>query len=425
MASFSFIHAADLHLDTPFSGISCIDPHAGKRMQDASLEAWDNLVRTAIDGKVEFIVLAGDIYDNSDRGVRAQLRFHNGLTRLHDAGIQSFVIYGNHDPIDGWSAIHNFPKSTKVFGDSQVEGVEVTREGQAIATVYGISYGQRVVNENLSLKFPKRTSTQGCRIALLHCTVGQCADHEPYSPCTVQDLVSLGMNYWALGHIHLRAPILQDPHCHIHYSGNLQGRSMKASEQGEKGVLLVRVENDRVARTEFLPCDVVRCQEVKLDVSKISDLPGLERALDNELTSIRKRHSAKGLLLRVLLEGRSNLSRDLRHQNVRRDLLTSVRERMVGVSPFVWLSDIRDETHIPIDVTAIRGSGDFRDILLQLSETIRKSQNIEKEFFDDALVIPSVLRPYVEELNQYDSNSAEEIWKDAIELALDLLSAEK
>lgn len=425
MSTFKFIHAADLHLDTPFAGISCIDTQAGKRMQDASLEAWDNLVNGAIRAKVAFILLAGDIYDSSDRGVRAQLRFHSGLTKLHAAGIQCFVIYGNHDPLDGWSAIQEFPKNTKIFGHSQIDEAQVLREGRVIATVYGVSYGQRVVRENLALKFPPRGSTQGFRIGLLHCTVGQYTEHEPYSPCTIENLLAAGMNYWALGHIHLRMALLQDSRCHIHYSGNLQGRSMKSSEQGEKGALLIHVENDRVSQTEFLPFDVVRCSDVNIDCSGIRDLPALERALDYEMTGLRQKHSSKGLLLRAQLNGRTDLNRDLRRPMVRDELLSSMRERTIGMSPFVWWSDIRDNTHAPVDLTKIRGSGDFRDILLQLSESLGKDEKRKQQFLEETLATPGMVKPYLEEIDRIEMSSMDAIWKDALELALDLLSADE
>src|SRR5262249_45763005 len=112
--SFSFIHAADLHLDTPFQGIGKINPALQQKLRDASLATFDNLIRAAISRKVDFVVLAGDIYDGAERGVRAQARFLSGLKELDRNGIPCFFIHGNHDPVEeGWSALRreDFPNS--------------------------------------------------------------------------------------------------------------------------------------------------------------------------------------------------------------------------------------------------------------------------------------------------------------------------
>ena len=102
---FRFLHAADLHLDTPFTGMRRVDASLVATLRDATTRAFDNLVNAALEHSVAFVVIAGDIYDGPERGVRAQLAFRNGLDRLAQAGIRSFVVHGNHDPLeDGWSA---------------------------------------------------------------------------------------------------------------------------------------------------------------------------------------------------------------------------------------------------------------------------------------------------------------------------------
>src|SRR5438093_1078458 len=140
---FRFVHAADLHLDTPFASIGRVAPEIADRLRDASLEAFDALVRMTIDRDAAFMVVAGDTYDNADRGVRAQLRFLRGVERLGESGIPVFVAHGNHDPLDGWSAVRRTPGNLVVFGAEAVEAYAVTRAGDALAQVYGISYGRR------------------------------------------------------------------------------------------------------------------------------------------------------------------------------------------------------------------------------------------------------------------------------------------
>src|SRR5882672_11400822 len=148
---FCFVHAADLHLDTPYASIARAAPEIAGRLRDASLEAFDALVRLAIERAAAFVVIAGDAYACADRGVRGQLRFLRGVERLGERGIPVFVAHGNHDPLDGWSAMRRPPANLTVFGGEAVETLPVTRRGEVLAQVYGISYPRRDVTENLAL----------------------------------------------------------------------------------------------------------------------------------------------------------------------------------------------------------------------------------------------------------------------------------
>jgi DNA repair exonuclease SbcCD nuclease subunit len=239
---FCFIHAADLHLDTPFEGIGQVAPHVAEALRDASLEAFDALVELAFARNAAFVVFAGDIYDGADRGIRAQLRFRRGLERLSDAGIWSFVVHGNHDPVaTGWSAIRgDWPPLVKIFAPGLVDEVAVVKNGEPVATVRGVSFAQRGEVDDLALRFPGRSGPE-LHVGVLHCNLGGNLKHDPYAPCSVDDLVKPGYDYWALGHIHQRT-IVRDGDPWIVYSGNLQGRSPKTSEQGAKGALVVEVD---------------------------------------------------------------------------------------------------------------------------------------------------------------------------------------
>ena len=131
---FSFVHAADLHLDTPFKGIGSTAPHVAEQLREASLAAFDSLVELCLERHVAFLVVAGDIYDGPERGLRAQLRFRDGLARLSAAGIASFVVHGNHDPVEtGWSALGGpWPDHVTVFGTGTVKAVPVEIDGIAL-----------------------------------------------------------------------------------------------------------------------------------------------------------------------------------------------------------------------------------------------------------------------------------------------------
>src|SRR6185295_14630172 len=120
------------------------------------------------------------------------------LERLAERGIPTFIAHGNHDPLEGWSAIRVWPSGVTVFGSGGVWTAPVEREGMRLATVYGVSYERPDVSENLARLF-HRGPEPGLHVAVLHCNVGGVQEHAPYSPCSLDDLRAAEMDYWALG----------------------------------------------------------------------------------------------------------------------------------------------------------------------------------------------------------------------------------
>ena len=366
---FRFLHAADLHLDTPFTGMRRVDTSLVATLRDATTRAFDNLVKAALEHSVAFVVIAGDIYDGPERGVRAQLAFRNGLDRLAQAGIPSFVVHGNHDPVeDGWSAVRKWPDGVTVFGSESVATVPVERDGQRLALIHGISYARRETKDNLALGF-RRDQAECFQVGVLHCNAGAHADYAPYSPCSVDDLVRAGLDYWALGHVHLRQ-FLHEGGPWIAYPGNLQGLSPKPSELGAKGALLVDVDDGQVASVDFLPVDVVRFDAFDLDIAELVDVAGLIDALVGAARERAATHGGRTAVLRVSLTGRGAVHLDLRRSHVRDQVLVPVRTALASATPAVWLDAIDDRTRPELDVAALRGRGDFAADLIATVDSL-------------------------------------------------------
>ena len=366
---FRFLHAADLHLDTPFTGMRRVDTSLVATLRDATTRAFDNLVKAALEHSVAFVVIAGDIYDGPERGVRAQLAFRNGLDRLAQAGIPSFVVHGNHDPVEnGWSAVRKWPDGVTVFGSESVATVPVERDGQRLALIHGISYARRETKDNLALGF-RRDQAECFQVGVLHCNAGAHADYAPYSPCSVDDLVRAGLDYWALGHVHLRQ-FLHEGGPWIAYPGNLQGLSPKPSELGAKGALLVDVDDGQVASVDFLPVDVVRFDAFDLDIAELVDVAGLIDALVGAARERAATHGGRTAVLRVSLTGRGAVHLDLRRSHVRDQVLVPVRTALASATPAVWLDAIDDRTRPELDVAALRGRGDFAADLIATVDSL-------------------------------------------------------
>ena len=369
MADFSFVHAADLHLDTPFEGVAKAAPEVGDALREASLEAWDELVRVTLEAGAAFLVLAGDIYDGAERGVRAQLRFRRGLERLSEHGVRAFIVHGNHDPLGGWSAVDQWPEGVHTFGANAVEAVPVEIDGRPAATVHGLSYGRRETSENLALRF-KRGEGEGLHVGLLHANVGSNPEHAPYAPCSLADLRAAQLDYWALGHIHRRREVSRDPW--VMYPGDTQGRSPKPAESGAKGALVVEVGGSTVREARFVATDTVRFAQSELDIAGLDDVVALRAALLEAADTLRGEHEGRGLLVRVRLQGRGPVHGLLRAPRAVADLVEELRDEWGGATPFLWIESLRDETRSPLDHDEIRKRGDFSAELLALAEGLRE-----------------------------------------------------
>lgn len=367
--TFCFVHAADLHLDTPFTQLHSVAPEVGQALLEASLNSFDTIVEMTIQRGAAFFLVAGDIYDGAERGLRAQLRFHAGLERLSKAGIASFIIHGNHDPVaTGWSAVHDWPPNVVIFPPGDPHVVQVRKGDEVIATVQGISYATSRTTENLALRL-RRPNEPGFAIGMLHCNVqGRGDGHENYAPCTIEDLANTGLDYLALGHIH-QYKVLSQGKPWVVYPGNIQARSPKPSERGAKGAVVVEVARGEVENVLHVPCDMIRFYEFERSIENVNDLVALEELLLTDAESCLDESDGRSIILRARLVGRGSVHDDLRRKASLEGLLAGLRENR-GKTPFFWWDQITDETLPERDLAGIQDSGGFSAELLNIAKSV-------------------------------------------------------
>ena len=350
-----FAHAADLHLDSPFKGLRAAAPsQVADALYAATFKAWDNIVELCIAEKVDALLVAGDIYDGADRSLRAQLKFVEGLRKLDEAGVRSFVCHGNHDPLDGWEARLDYPPSCKRFGP-EWESSPVFQDDPGRAVVCGVSYPTRQVTENLTLHIPQ-VEPGPFSIGLLHANVGGNPEHEPYAPCSLSDLEASGIDYWALGHVH-RRQVLRQQGPAVAYPGNPQGR--QPNESGARGLYLVEVEDGGSIRMEFRPVDLVRWETLSVNISNFETDQALLDGLGDRLGNLLDSAGGRSLVVRIQLEGRGELHRSLRRPNAIDHLLEELNEEWAAQTPFAWCERVEDQSTLPFDRETRRQGTDF------------------------------------------------------------------
>lgn len=366
---FSFIHTSDLHLDCPFDGLGSIPADLAGVLRQATFTAFDRLVDLCIEKKTSFLLVAGDIYNSEDKSLRAQLKFRNGLAKLSDAGIDSYVVFGNHDPTSGWSASLDWPPKAHIYHSRSVESHEACCGDTPVAMISGVSYPKKDVRNNLAAQFPKRDGSL-FSIGLLHCSCGLSGgSHEPYAACDLSDL-SREYDYWALGHVHSRS-VLQQSNPTVVYPGNPQGLNPK--ETGPRGCYLVEVDDNNEAHLEFIETDSVRWFWEDVSVEDVSREQDVLDALSNKLSDVRSRAS-RPALVRWNLTGRTPLHRMLSRSEFITDLVDSLREtESTSSDEMVWVESIRNMTRPVIDIEERRMSEDFTGDFVRLVQAARGS----------------------------------------------------
>ncbi len=304
MTSFSFLHTADIHLDSPLLGLAGQEGTAAERIRNATREAFEGLIERAIKERVFFLVIAGDLYDGDWRDYNTGLYFVRQMGRLREAGIAVYLLYGNHDAESQITRQLILPDNVHVFGPRRPQSWRID---DLDVVLHGQSFSQRAVTDNLARSYPE-PAADAFNIGVLHTGLGGMEGHDNYAPCSLEELRNKGYHYWALGHVHRGQVICERPH--VVFPGNLQGRHVR--ESGAKGARLVTVENKEIADCAVVHTDVVRWNVLPVPVAKESRFDDavdrMRHALEEATNTLA---DGRMLACRIELQGRTEAHQDL------------------------------------------------------------------------------------------------------------------
>jgi len=305
---FRFLHAADIHLDSPLKGLEVYQDAPVEQIRGAVRRAFDNLVDLAIQEEASFVILAGDVFDGDWKDYNTGLYFVNRMGLLREAGIQVFIVSGNHDAASQISRALHVPDNVKLFSHKKAETIILDDLNVAI---HGHSFPSRIVTEDLTQYYPQ--GEYGLfNIGILHTALTGRPGHEPYAPCSLDVLRSKGYQYWALGHVHQREEVSRDPWAI--FPGNIQGRHIR--ETGAKGCTVVTVEEGQVKEIEHHDIDVLRWAICRVDLNDCETqeecLDRVRQSLEEELAGAQGRPVAA----RLILEGDTSLHGDLHERSL-------------------------------------------------------------------------------------------------------------
>jgi len=335
-----FIHCADIHLDTPLQGLAQYPGAPISEIRNATRRAFEKLLDFAVSERVNFVVIAGDLYDTGLKSFESALFFNKKMSRLKDAGIAVYLIHGNHDAASKLIKQLRPPKNVHVFRATEPQ---TFRNDELRVALHGQSFSTPEVREDLATGYPPPVPGF-FNIGVLHTNLTGISEHANYAPCSLETLMTKGYQYWALGHVHNRQVLSSDPF--IVYPGNIQGRHGK--EQGEKSCELVTVSDTGVVSLETVPTSVVPWFEEKIETSDCQTVDEIYEKIRAQLEVLvlqtRERVTAVRLRIQGMTSAHRDLGRDL--EQVRNEAISIANECGNGL---LWVERVQVATVPCID----------------------------------------------------------------------------
>jgi DNA repair exonuclease SbcCD nuclease subunit len=352
-----FIHAADVHLDSPMRGLEDYVGAPIERLRLATRRAMDNVVQLCLDEQADFLLIAGDLFDTACRDFNSALSAANQMQKLNRAGIPVYLILGNHDSRDEMARQVPWPDNVTLFDHKRPQTVH--HPGLPVA-IHGMSYPRREVTENLVPDYPARVPDR-FNIGVLHTNVGGNPNHDAYAPTSVEELVLKGYDYWALGHVHDFDLLHERPH--IVYAGTTQGRHAK--ELGIKGCLVVTVTENEVTSLEFRETDVMRWYRETIVLEPDDDEEALVDRTRQALRQVTQSANGRLAAVRLLYEGRCAVHQQLSRDLTRQQIVANLRSLAGDFGDDVWIERVQFRTQSPLNMETMRLRQDLVGDLLR------------------------------------------------------------
>lgn len=416
--TLTFIHAADIHIGAPFRGLRALTEEWGRRLGDAIPQAWDRVVDAAIDRDVDFVVVAGDIFDSVRASYRDYQRFFQGLWKLNDRGIPAYLCTGNHDPLSLWQQdFFALPPLATMLAADRPDFILHEREGRPSALIAGRGYPNKVWSpkENIAAGLTRAAAVRALgpeaadvpfAVGVLHTGLNLDPVKAPTDP---RDLLRAGFDYWALGHIHRRT-VNDDRAPRVVFSGCIQGRDIR--ETGARGVYEVTLTEGRAPCLTFIPTASVVWEQLQVDASSCSNIPDLVAAAMREQFAVNGTVSCEFMVSRITLTGATPLHEVLARPGV----LEEVRESLNESYAEFYCDALVDRTTAPLDEEALRSEGLFPAVFLRASDALRAEPARAVDYLQEEFLARNV--PMLSSLSE---TRVQRLADEATSLVLDLL----
>ncbi|APC47425.1 metallophosphoesterase family protein [Virgibacillus halodenitrificans] len=400
----SFIHAADLHLDSPYKGLSYTPSAIFEQIRESTFHALEHLVDAAIRKQVDFVLITGDLFDNERQSLKAQVRLKRAFEKLEAYHINVYMSYGNHDYIKGNIHPVAYPSNVYIFPEERVSHFTYTKNDEELAAIYGFSYENRAVLQNKVSEYEIKDDTIPFHIGMLHGSIQNNTEHDHYAPFQLSELERRNFHYWALGHIHKRQILKEDPP--VVYSGNTQGRHRK--ETGEKGCYHVILTENDVEMT-FLPLQAIKFTSIMVDVDDCNDIFELEKKLQTKIEQIS---SDVPSLLELTLLSTNEIHKEWTRESLIDEVIELVNEPATVKHNWFYIYKYEMKINTPFNAMNSYTGDPFTE------ELVHQGENFPVKTSVGELYLQKKARRYLEVLSKEEE---ETIKQEALELVINEL----
>ena len=419
-----FIHAADVHMGAPISGLQDVSPEWSALLLEAIAKAWERVVSAALTHEVDFVVLSGDLFDTARPSYVDLLRLFQGFERLDEAGIPSYLVAGNHDPFTSWEReTSRLPPTATLLGVNGPEFALFSRNEEPLCVIGGRSYYNQAwpESEDIAAGFGRQealaelarrgldASGAAFMVGVVHTGL---APDQSKAASNLKTLLAADVDYWACGHLHERCILPDEASPRVVYPGCVQGRNIE--EVGERGCFLVELQEAEqdageagrsgparpscTARIDFIPTSSVILQQIRVDVSACQTLADVRQLVQVELFHENGKAHCDEMITRITLEGETPLHQFLLDRNVLNDL----RRQINNAYPTFFCDALIDKTRVPEGAGSGGAEGPFPEIVVSMSDEQRLHEDVlinfvQSEFVKRGIVVPSTLTQYMGE----------------------------
>ncbi len=371
-----FLHAADIHLDSPLTGLTSYPGVPVDLIRAATRDAFTNLVDIAIEEAVDFMIIAGDLYDGSWKDYNTGIHFCREMGRLNKVDIPVYLLFGNHDAESEMTKQLTLPPNVHQFDARKATTFLIETHRVAL---HGRSFKDKATTDNLVPCYPGAVAGW-LNIGVLHTALEGNSKHANYAPCSVAELSAKGYDYWALGHVHEYAVIQQEP-CWIVFPGNLQGRHIR--ETGAKGAVIVNADETGILSVERLITDVLRWYALHVDVSDAANISDIALLVGQNFgRMIEDNNENKPMMVRVTLIGKTAAHGELFGMATQLYAEILGQAAAIGVGR-LWIEKVVDKTQSLLTSAEIKARSDaIADLQVLLEEAPHDAlllKDIEKE----------------------------------------------
>lgn len=408
--SYRFIHAADIHLDSPLRSLALRNSDLADLIGNASRRAFENIIDLCLSEKVDALLIAGDLYDGDQTSMKTARFLAEQLRRLDQAGIDTFIIRGNHDALSKITKELILPERVQLF-DRKAQAIQVSRPDNAMPVIiHGLSFAKPHAPESLLPQYGLPVNG-AINIGLMHTSLNGASGHDLYAPVSVSDLQSHGFHYWGLGHIHKRASYAATAQLNstVVMAGNPQGRDI--NEAGEKSVTLVTIDDAGSVHIEERHTGIAQFERITVDATDLEDWRELVSAVAQGLEQKRETTVSEYLVARLQITGMTPLAWQMRRDH---DLLMTEAEDRAAQAGNSWIEKLEIDAKTPrANTTSIS-----HDPLQELGRLITEQLSPSAAFQSDLMeVMDSFLKKLPPELRASFGASEEQ----ALQLTEELL----